>query len=74
MRIKSKIAFNHHAGQLPRGAVIEEEKAAAESLVEAGKFEKTGDPVTHKIVDGAWQSVPDDQPAPAPKTPATPAA
>ena len=60
MRIKAKIAYNHHAGTLPRGAVIEEDKAAAEDLVARGKFDKaeTGDVVSHKIVDGAWKAVP----------------
>lgn len=48
MRIKAKIAYNHEIGSLPRGAVIEESAKRGQELVDARKFEKTKDEVTHR--------------------------
>lgn len=51
MRIKAKIAYNHHTGTLPRGTVIDVKKEEGEALVKSGKFVATDEAVTKPVAE-----------------------
>lgn len=68
MRIKAKIAYNHHTGNMPRGTVIEVKKEEGEALIKSGKFVATDEAVTKPAVEeAAPAATPTAQVAQAPK-------